>query len=135
MTSSAPILFFDGVCNLCNSSVRFVIRYDRKHIIKFAPLQSDLGKSIATKLGLETDELQSIIYLKDGQHFQKSRAVIEVLTDMGGIWTFARMFLIIPIKLADWMYDQVAHQRYKWFGKQDTCMVPSQDVLNRFVNN
>ena len=135
MTFSGPLLLFDGVCNLCNSSVRFVIRYDRKHIIKFTPLQSDLGRSIGQKLGIEGDELQSIIYYKNGRYFRKSRALIEVLTDMGGIWTFARMFLIIPIKLADWMYDQVAHQRYKWFGKQDTCMVPSQDVLNRFVNN
>ena len=135
MTYSGPILFFDGVCNLCNSSVRFVIRYDRKQIMKFAPLQSDLGRSIGYELGLNTDQLQSIIYLKDGQYFQKSRAVIEVLTDMGGIWRLARLFLILPKSLADWFYDQMAMHRYQWFGKQNSCMVPSPEVQERFLND
>jgi predicted DCC family thiol-disulfide oxidoreductase YuxK len=135
MTFSGPLLLFDGVCNLCNSSVRFVIRYDRKKIIKFTPLQSDQGRSIGHKLGLETNQLQSIIYQKDGRYFQKSRAVIEVLSDMGGVWPFARMFLIIPTKLADWMYEQVARKRYKWFGKKNVCMVPSPDIQKRFLTD
>ena len=130
---SEPVLLFDGVCNLCNGSVRFVLKHERQPNLRFASLQSPFGQTVCRDLGLNTIDHQSIIYISKGRVLQKSQAVIAVLSDMGGIWRTAKLLSVLPTKFSDWIYDRIAQNRYKWFGRQDTCMVPGQENADRFI--
>lgn len=134
MDDNRPVLLYDGVCNLCNGMVRFVIRWDRKKEIQFASLQSETGKSYLEELGLPTDDFDTLVYLKAGKHFIRSSAVLEVLKDMGGFWRLFYIFIIIPSCLRDLVYRIVAWLRYRVFGKRDTCKLPSPEIKERFLD-
>jgi len=134
MDDHRPVLLYDGVCNLCNGMVRFVIRWDRKKEIQFASLQSETGKSYLEELGLPTDDLDTLVYLKAGKHFIRSSAVLEVLKDMGGFWRLFYIFIIIPKCLRDPVYRLVAWLRYRVFGKRNTCKLPSPEIQERFLD-
>lgn len=134
MQNQKQLLLYDGVCNLCNGLVRFVIRWDRKRKIQFASLQSETGKSYLEKLGLPTDDLDTLVYVKTGRHFIRSRAVLEVVKDMGGFWRMFYIFIIIPRCLRDPLYRLVGHLRYRVFGKRDSCKIPSPDIQDRFLD-
>ena len=134
MDDNRPVLLYDGVCNLCNGMVRFVIRWDRKKEIQFASLQSETGKSYLEELGLPTDDFDTLVYLKAGKHFIRSSAVLEVLKDMGGFWRLFYIFIIIPSCLRDQVYRIVAWLRYRVFGKRDTCKLPSPEIKERFLD-
>jgi predicted DCC family thiol-disulfide oxidoreductase YuxK len=128
------VLLFDGVCNLCNGAVRFVFQHDRTRRIKFCPLQSEAGEALLSRHNIASNGLDTLIYLRGGQVFTKSRAVLKVLSDMGGIWSLAGVvFRIIPKTVADFLYDRVARSRYKVFGKRAECMVPDEAVRARFL--
>ena len=128
-----PILFFDGVCNLCNSSVQFIIRRDRNERFLFASLQSEKAKkTLPAKYRVE-DDLKSLV-LKDGDRLKtKSSAALTIARDLSGLWPFLYLLMIIPKALRDFVYDLIARNRYNWFGKKDACMIPTTDLKSRFV--
>jgi len=128
-----PILLFDGVCNLCNGLVMFIIRKDNKARIKFASLQSVAGQSLLSESGLNRESIDTVVYLTDGKFKLRSSAVLSLLKDMGRGWQLFYVFIIIPGFLRDFFYNLIAKKRYRIFGRTDRCMVPSPDVLERFI--
>jgi predicted DCC family thiol-disulfide oxidoreductase YuxK len=131
--SGHPIVLFDGVCNLCNASVLFIIRRDAKAKFRFAPLQSDLGKEVIEQFNLPSGEPQSVLLLKNGKLFKQSDAALEIARLMDGGWPLLYGFKIIPSFLRDGMYAWIARNRYRWFGKKDECMIPTPDLKARFL--
>jgi predicted DCC family thiol-disulfide oxidoreductase YuxK len=129
---SEKILFFDGVCNLCNFFIDFLIRQKPDATLFFAPLQ---GRTAQQKLEHSlTKDVQSVIYLKDGKAYRESSAALMVLADLGGIWTMARVFLIVPVFVRDGVYRWVARNRYKIFGKRETCRLPTPEERRQFLD-
>lgn len=134
MVISGPILLFDGVCNLCNSLVRFIIKRDPDAKIRFAPLQSHAGQSLLKISGLAASEIDSVVYITGDKHFIKSSAVLHLLKESGGRWRLFYGFIIIPEFIRDFFYTMIAKSRYKVFGKSETCMVPTPDIKERFLS-
>ncbi|WP_253738267.1 thiol-disulfide oxidoreductase DCC family protein [Halohasta salina] len=128
-----PILLFDGVCNLCDGSIQFLIPRDPAGTLRFAPLQSDLGKTVREATGLSTDELETVVFVDDGHAYIKSDAAIRIGERLGGIYRLLSLGRLLPRPLRDRIYDFVADHRYDWFGKKDQCMVPDADVSDRFL--
>ena len=128
-----PILLFDGVCNLCNGAIQFVIPRDPEGTLRFAPLQSDLGETVRAAAGLSTDDLETVVLVDDGMAYTKSDAAIRVGEHLGGVYRLLSLGRLLPRGLRDRIYDFVAEHRYDWFGKKDQCMVPDGDVSDRFI--
>jgi predicted DCC family thiol-disulfide oxidoreductase YuxK len=128
------IILFDGVCNLCNSSVQFIIRHDKKNRFRFASLQSDFGQNQLIKYQIDSKNTDSFIYIKSDHAYIKSTAGLLVLKDLGGLWKLPFLFIVFPKTLRDWIYDLIAKNRYKLFGKKESCMVPTPDLKSRFIN-
>ena len=133
MGATDPVILFDGVCNLCNSSVLFIIKRDPKAKFKFASLQSEFGKSHLEKFGLPVTELNSVLLIKDGKLFQKSNAALEIAKQLGGGWPVFYVFKLVPAFLRDGFYNWIARNRYRWFGKKDACMIPTPELKSRFL--
>ena len=127
------IILFDGLCNLCNGSVQFIISRDSKGYFKFASLQSAYGQYQLHKFTIPTNQLYSVLLIKDGILFQKSNAALEIAKHLGGLWPILYVFKIVPRFIRDWVYDIVAKNRYTWFGKKDSCMIPSPELKSRFI--
>lgn len=128
------IILFDGVCNLCDSAVQLIIKHDAKDIFRFVPLQSDLGQKIINHLGINTQKTDSIILYQPGlAYYYKSEAAIEIAKQLGGIFYFASLFLVLPSSFNNYIYDYVAKNRYKWFGKKEACMIPSKEQQAKFL--
>ena len=127
------IILFDGVCNLCNSSVQFIIRNDPKKLFLFASLQSDAASKILLQFRIKKLDLTSILFIENGLIYDKSTAVLKISRKLKGGYPLLYGFIIIPRFMRDWMYQQLANNRYKWFGKKDICMVPSSDLVDRFL--
>ncbi|MBT6834831.1 MAG: DUF393 domain-containing protein [Bacteroidetes bacterium] len=128
-----PIILFDGICNLCNSSVQWIIKKDKKTSFRFASIQSKAGISLLSECGLTKNQLYSIVLIENNSYRDKSDAIIQICVLIGGIWKLAKIFLIIPKVVRDLLYDYIAKNRYKWFGKRKTCMLPNEDVLSLFL--
>jgi predicted DCC family thiol-disulfide oxidoreductase YuxK len=128
-----PVLLFDGVCNLCNGFIQFLIRQDRKGILKFASLQSDAAAQLLQGHG-DLKKLTSVVLVEKGQVFQKSNAVLKLLNHLSWYWQWAQVFWIVPRFIRDGIYDWIARNRYQWFGKQDTCMIPTPELTARFLD-
>ena len=128
------IILFDGLCNLCNSSVQFIITRDSKKYFKFASLQSSFGTHQLQKFGLPANELYSIIFIEDGRYLQKSNAALEIARNLEGVWPAIYILKIVPRFLRDWAYDLIAKNRYSWFGKKDSCMIPTPELKSRFLD-
>jgi len=133
MGATDPVILFDGVCNLCNSSVLFIIKRDPKAKFKFASLQSEFGKSHLEKFGLPVTELNSVLLIKDGKLFQKSNAALEIAKHLGGGWPVFYVFKLVPAFFRDGFYSWIARNRYRWFGKKDACMIPTPELKSRFL--
>lgn len=129
------IIFFDGVCNLCNSSVNFVIRHDKRNIFHFASLQWDVARELLAENYPEEDDYQTILYYENGKIFEKSTAVLRIARLLGFPWKVAYGFIIVPEFIRDAIYMFISHNRYKWFGKRDKCMIPSPELKNKFLNS
>ena len=126
------IVLFDGVCNLCNSSVDCIIRHEKSHKLQFASLQSDVGKSIVNKSGL--DEIpDSVMLYVDGKLLIRSDAVLAISTYLKRPYAYGIIFKYVPKILRDSVYNLIAKNRYRWFGKKETCRVPSADERERFL--
>ncbi len=128
------IILFDGVCNLCNTSVQYVIKHDKKDTFRFAALQSDLGQKILKHIGINRAHIDSIVLYQPGvAYFYKSTAAIEIAKGLSGIFSLATVFKILPSGLRDALYDYVAANRYKWYGKKDNCLLPTEELKARFL--
>ncbi|MFC6875937.1 thiol-disulfide oxidoreductase DCC family protein [Flavobacterium myungsuense] len=128
------IILFDGVCNLCESSVQFVIQYDKKDFFRFVALQSELGQKIILHIGIQDKNIDSIILYHPGvAYYYKSEAALQIAKNLGGFFHFGTFFKIIPTGLRNVLYDYVAKNRYKWYGKKERCMMPTKELKAKFL--
>lgn len=128
------VILFDGVCNLCNGSVNFLIRRDEKGIFKYSPLQSNFSKKLIDELNIPK-YVDSIILVHKNRYYLKSDAVIEIIKELKWYWKIFLFGSILPRKLRDKIYDIIANHRYNWFGKRDECMIPTDDLKSRFIED
>jgi predicted DCC family thiol-disulfide oxidoreductase YuxK len=129
-----PIVLFDGVCNLCNGAVQFIIRHDKKNIFMFASLQSEVGRKILEQYNFPLDELNSFILIENNKAYTRSTGALRVAKKLNGLWPLLYGFIIIPKLLRDGIYNWVGRNRYKWFGKKDACMIPTPELKARFLS-
>ncbi len=129
----SPVILFDGVCSLCNKLVLFIIKRDPKAKFKFASLQSEIGKSLLLKTELPTNHLDSIILIDGEQYFLQSTAALRILKELNGGWKAIYIFLAVPKFLRDFIYNSIAKTRYRIFGKEDACMIPTTDIKKHFL--
>lgn len=127
------LVIFDGVCNLCNGTVQFIIKRDRKKRFSFTTLQSRIGQDILLQCGLPAANQSTIVYVKKGVPFFKSNAVLKILKDLGCCWNLFYILIVIPPFIRDFVYDILAKNRYKAFGKRESCMVPTSEMMERFL--
>jgi predicted DCC family thiol-disulfide oxidoreductase YuxK len=128
------VILFDGVCNLCSSSVQFIINRDPTGKFKFASLQSAYGQKQLDQLGLDRSNLFSIILLKQNRFYQQSDAALEVARELSSLWPAFYIFKILPRFFRDAIYDWISRNRYRWFGKKDACWLPSTELKSRFID-
>jgi len=128
------VILFDGVCNLCNSSVNFIIKQDKKEHFLFASLQSDAAKEILLQLNSKIIELDSIILIEDEKVYEKSTAVLKITKHLDKLYYLLYYFIVLPVFIRNWIYNFIAKNRYKWFGKRESCMIPSLEIKNRFLS-
>lgn len=128
-----PVLLFDGVCNLCNGSVQFIIERDHKKQFMFASLQSEKGQELLRKFNLPTDNFDSFVLVEGDQFYTKSTASLRVFSRFDGLWKLLKIALFIPTFLRNPFYSIIAKNRYKWFGKQESCWLPTPELQNRFL--
>jgi len=129
-----PILLFDGVCNLCNGAVRFIVRFGGEGIFKFAPLQSDVGQALLERHGLSTDDFDSAVLIEDGEYATKSTAALRIARRLDGPWPLLYPLTALPERVRDGAYDLVAEYRYRVFGRKDECPVPDPEIRDRFAD-
>ena len=129
-----PVILFDGVCNLCNSSVQFIIRKDKRNHFNFASLQGQSGQILLQKFNLPLAHYNSFVLVEAGQVFTQSTAALKVLRELGFPWSLAYAGIIIPGFIRDAVYRLIAKNRYKWFGKREYCMIPSAELSARFLD-
>jgi predicted DCC family thiol-disulfide oxidoreductase YuxK len=137
MAPGSPTLIFDGVCNLCNGAVQWVIRHDPRAVFRFAALQSEAGQALLAGHALPLSPRQSIasVVLVDGERvWFRSDAALEVLCRLGGVWGVLRFLRLVPRPIRDAIYDWVARHRYNWFGRRDECWLPTPELRRRFVD-
>ena len=127
------VILFDGVCNLCNASVRFVIPRDPRGQLRFAALQSDPGRALQERLGLDPEALDGVVLVEADRVYQKSSAVLRAARRLSGAWPLLGLLLAVPRPLRDWAYDRFAERRYRWFGRSDACLVPTPEIRERFL--
>ncbi|HEV7351291.1 thiol-disulfide oxidoreductase DCC family protein [Telluribacter sp.] len=127
------IVFFDGVCNLCNGAVNFLIGQDKQQKLKFASLQSKAGEAVLRRYNLPDTDYESFILLKGDKLYQKSDAALEVARLLGGVWWGLYVFKLIPRFLRDAVYSWIARHRYQWFGRKETCRLPTPELQGRFL--
>lgn len=128
------LILFDGVCNLCNSSVQYVIKHDDKNTFLFAPLQSNIGEKIIAQYKIDTSKTDSILLYSEEKGLKtKSTAALHIAKELGFPRNLLTIFLIIPSFIRNWVYDFIAKNRYKWYGKKDDCMIPMPDLKAKFL--
>lgn len=128
----SAIILFDGVCNLCNHSVQFILKRDKDQHFKFASLQSETGKQLIEKYQIEPN-MKSLVLIEENQYFLKSTAALRICRNLNGLWSILIILLIIPRPLRDALYTIIANNRYKWFGKSESCMLPTTELKERFL--
>ena len=128
------LVIFDGVCNLCNTSVQYIIRHDKKDIFRFTALQSETGQDLVQKFNIDTAKIDSIILYSEIKGIcYKSTAVLKIASHLGFPRNILKIFLIIPPFIRNCFYDLVAKNRYKWYGKRETCMMPTSELEKKFI--
>ena len=125
------VVLFDGVCGMCNSTVDFLMSIDSRNLLKFSPLQ---GEFAAREAKEDTKDLQTLVFYDDGKVYKRSSAVLRLLAQLGGIWSAAWWFLLIPTALRDWTYGLIARNRYKLFGKSEACRMPTKEEREKFID-
>jgi predicted DCC family thiol-disulfide oxidoreductase YuxK len=128
------IILFDGVCNLCNGAVQFVIKRDNKNQFLFASLQSGEGKQILEDRNFPMNKMDSFFLIENGKVYDKSTAALKVLKKLSGPWSLLYGFIIVPRFIRDGVYNWIAKNRYQWFGRKDECMIPTPELRAKFLN-
>ena len=129
----SAIVLFDGVCNFCNGAVNFIIARDRDGYFKFAPLQSETGIEMQKECGIDSEKTDSIILVENEKVFLHSSAALKIARHLNGLWPAFYVFVIVPRPLRDWAYKLFAKYRYRLFGRQDACMIPTPEMRARFL--
>lgn len=128
------IILFDGVCNLCDSLVQYVIKHDKKDVFRFVSLQSDLGQKILKHIGIDTIHIDSIVLYELGiSYYYKSTAALQIAKELGGFFSLVAVFQVFPTSINDFIYDYVAKNRYKWYGKKEECLIPTPELKSKFL--
>lgn len=133
-TEKHPVVLFDGVCNLCSGTVKFIIKRDRDGLFRFASLQSEVGAQLLINAGLDPGQLDSIVLCWGKKHYFKSGAVLRILRQLNFPWPMFYVGVLIPAFIRDGIYDLVGRNRYRWFGKTDSCMLPTPGIHQRFLS-
>jgi predicted DCC family thiol-disulfide oxidoreductase YuxK len=131
--ASQPLIVFDGVCVLCSSFVRTVVRLDRKNRFRFATAQSPFGEALFHKHGLRTDSYETNLVLINGAPFIRQDSFVAVMAELGWPWRAAKALLLLPRPLRDWLYERIAKNRYAIFGRKDSCEIPSAAMRARMI--
>lgn len=128
------IILFDGVCNLCNGSVSFVLKWEQEPIFKFASIQSEAGRELLKRCGLSPDYTEAVVFIDSGKIYPGSSAALKIGRGLKFPWSsLASLGLIVPKFIRDRIYTEIAQHRYQWFGKRDMCMLPTQNLKARFL--
>jgi len=128
------IILFDGICNLCDATVQFLIKRDKKDIFRFVAIQSEIGQQIIKHIGIDTSKTDSIILYEPGHaYYYKAEAALKIAKELGGIYSLLSVFLLLPKGLSNIVYDYIARNRYKWYGKKDACMIPTPAMKAKFL--
>lgn len=130
-----PVIFFDGVCNLCNNSVDFIIKRDKQATFQFASLQSDVASRLLSQHDYTVGEMTTLVLLQDGQIYTRSRAALEICRKLDGLWPLLYIFRWVPAFIRDSIYNWVSRNRYRWFGKRDSCRIPEEHEKVRFLSD
>ncbi|WP_029209408.1 thiol-disulfide oxidoreductase DCC family protein [Aquimarina agarilytica] len=129
------IILFDGVCNLCSGAIQFMIKHDKKRNFRYASLQSELGKELLAERNIDPKIIDSIILIDPKKaYYFKSTAALEISKELSGLYPLLRIFLFFPEKMRDPIYDFIAKNRYKWFGKKESCMIPNDEIKSLFLD-
>jgi len=128
-----PLIIIDGVCNLCEYSVQFIVKHDRQARFKFVAAQSEKGKVLQRIYGVDTLQDGTVILLKNDQMFVKSDAAVEIAKDLDGLYRFLHVFKYIPKPVRDFIYSVISQNRYRWFGKKNDCLLPDNTIKDRFL--
>lgn len=128
------IILFDGVCNLCDASIQYVIKHDNADVFRFVALQSELGQKVLKHIGINSIHIDSIVLYEPGiAYYYKSTAALHIAKGLKGIYTLATVFQILPTGFRDLIYEYVAKNRYKWYGKKESCLVPTPALKSKFL--
>lgn len=128
------IVYFDGVCNFCNGFVNFMIPRDKKDYFRFAPLQSEVGQIFQAEHHLPSNNLETFYLYENGRVYSRSTAALRLMRHLSALWPSMYTFIILPRWLRDFFYNMISKNRYRWFGKRDTCMVPTKEVRMKFIS-
>lgn len=131
--STHSIILFDGVCNLCNGAVNFVIKRDPRNVFKFTPLQENVGTILLKKYEIDPQKIDSIVLIENGNVYIKSSAALRIARKMSGLWPLLYVCMVIPRFIRNGVYDFIAKNRYKWFGRKEQCMIPTQGLKEKFL--
>lgn len=134
MNSSPPIILFDGVCNLCAWAVRFIIERDPRGVFRFASLQSAAGQELMRKHGLNPSQLDSFVLVENDRAYSESTAALRVARRLSGAWPLFYGAMVLPRFVRDPLYKFIARNRYRWFGKKDSCLIPTPELRARFLD-
>ena len=127
------VVIFDGLCNLCAHSVKFILDHEAAPVLRFTSLQSPAGTRLLSELGFDPADARTFVLVADGSAYAKSDAAIRVASYLRGAWKLIGALKIIPRPIRDWLYDVVARNRYRWFGRREVCVAPSPDLRARFI--
>lgn len=130
---TGPVVLFDGVCNLCAWAVQFIIERDPRGIFRFASLQSDTGRRLMAQHGLDPSQLDTFVLVEDGRAYTKSTAALKVSRHLSGLWSICHICIILPHFVRDPIYRFIARNRYRWFGKKDSCLMPTPELRAKFL--
>lgn len=128
-----PIILFDGICNLCDGVVQFIVRHDPNKKFLFTSLQSEAGQTLLKQYQLPLENFNSFLLIQDGKVYNKSTGALKVARQIKGVWKWLYIFIIIPTFIRDAVYSWIAKNRYEWFGKKDICMIPTPELKARFL--
>lgn len=127
------IVVFDGICNLCNASVSFIIRRDPKALFRFSPLQSDFSQTYLSDRGLNLSGRDTLVLIEGEEVYTESTAALKIAGKLKGFWPAFYLLILVPRPIRDFFYRIIARNRYSWFGRRDHCMVPDPSISDRFI--
>ena len=133
MSGTFAIILFDGVCNFCNSSINFVIRNDKKNYFRFVPLQSAKGIALLNQYAIDPLLTDSFVLIENNKAYTKSTAALRVCKHLNSLYSLLFLLIIVPPFIRNLVYDYIARNRYRWFGKKETCMIPTEEVRSKFL--